>query len=798
VYDSLSRLKQATNPESGTILYTYDDNSNLATKTDARGVVATYSYDPLNRVVQRTYTAPSPAPDDYQATPDVDYFYDNVTNAKGKLTKVSSTVSTTEYTAFDILGRVTASRQTTDGGDPIGYPMTYTYNLGGALVEQQYPSGRVVKNVLDANGDLSVVKSKKDANHQYWNYAQNFNYDAAGAVTSMELGNGRWESTVFNSRLQPTKIGLGTTVNATDLLQLDYTYNTPNVADNNGNVLSQTIMVPTVTVNGTTYNGFTAVQTYGYDSLNRISQASEKPQGWTDCTSDPTKCWTQAFKYDRYGNRNFDESLTTTLVKDCAGAVCAADKKKYDPAVDTSNNRLKTTDGYSFDDAGNTKNDAQNRAFVYDGENKQTEVRDTTVTPTQSDPDANLIGRYWYDGDGKRVKKYAPPTPTSPGETTVFVYDAAGKEIAEYSTNVEPASTAKVNYLTSDHLGSPRINTDQSGEVISRHDYHPFGEEISTAQRDNHPEYAGDRIRKQFTGYERDEETELDFAQARMHNFHLGKFTSVDPIMSSAQPGDPQTWNRYMYSLNNPLNFVDPDGESPRTDTDRDGNVYSVTNDGDFGVYRHDDMGPNGELDTNRCAGDCVKKMGETEYWDEFLDHDYKTGEVTGSIAKDAKILFGTSFDSDISRLNKEATSSTLGAVEVAYQSTNGQKYDIKTDVKVIAPNGPNTGRLLNGKYATARSAGNYLAGMNGATTPLITPRIVQIGPIPIPWGTRKDYLTKDYYMHIAGGLQKGGKTGAVAAAAGATYGPAPYYGEIPYAGRMIDSGFDAGLRKRK
>jgi len=57
----------------------------------------------------------------------------------------------------------------------------------------------------------------------------------------MQLGNGKWESTQFNSRLQPTQIALGTVQNCTDKLKLDYSYNTPNVADNNGNVKSQTI-----------------------------------------------------------------------------------------------------------------------------------------------------------------------------------------------------------------------------------------------------------------------------------------------------------------------------------------------------------------------------------------------------------------------------------------------------------------------------------------------------------------------------------------------------------------------------
>jgi hypothetical protein len=65
---------------------------------------------------------------------------------------------------------------------------------------------------------------------------------------------------------------------------------------------------------------------------------------------------------------------------------------------------------------------------------------------------------------------------------TVFVYDAAGQLAAEYSTQIETESP-KVSYLTTDHLGSPRIATDAGGGAISRRDFTAFGEEVVTAQR---------------------------------------------------------------------------------------------------------------------------------------------------------------------------------------------------------------------------------------------------------------------------------------------------------------------------
>jgi RHS repeat-associated protein len=550
-YSSLSRLLSANNPESGLIQYQYDNNGNLTRKTDARGVVTTYVYDALNRVTNRNY---SNEPGGQTPTPNVTYYYDGVyydasnqqqtaTGAvKGKLTSVSSSISRTNYTAFDAVGRVLSSQQITAGK---AYDQTYTYNLSGALIEQTYPSGRKVKNVLDSNGDLSIVQSKKNADSGYWNYARHFTYTAAGAVTSMQLGNFRWESTQFNSRLQPVQIALGTTQEATDLLKLDHDYGT---TSNNGNVLSQTITVPAVGAN----TGFTAVQTYTYDSLNRLKSAVENltPQGGSS-----VETWKQTFTYDRYGNRNFDEANTTTLPKECTESgnpvVCQAIRPVVNPSIDDSNNRLSTSDGYTFDASGNTTKDAQNRKFTYDAENKQVKVEslDEYGNPIST------IGEYFYDGDGKRVKKVVPST----GETTVFVYDASGKLAAEYSTIVE-TQNPKVSYLTADHLGSPRITTDENGQVISRRDFQPFGEEIATSQRTQGLGYAGDTVRQKFTGYERDNETDLDYAKARMYKYSHGRFTAPDPLLSSGRVENPQSWNRYTYVLNNPLLYIDPLG----------------------------------------------------------------------------------------------------------------------------------------------------------------------------------------------------------------------------------------------
>ena len=63
-----------------------------------------------------------------------------------------------------------------------------------------------------------------------------------------------------------------------------------------------------------------------------------------------------------------------------------------------------------------------------------------------------------------------------------------------------------------------------------------------------------------FTGKERDAETGLDYFQTRYFSSAQGRYTSPDPLMASARPSNPQTWNRYAYGLNNPLRYIDPDG----------------------------------------------------------------------------------------------------------------------------------------------------------------------------------------------------------------------------------------------
>ncbi|HEY4355095.1 MAG TPA: hypothetical protein VGN16_05040 [Acidobacteriaceae bacterium] len=150
VYDRLSRLTSATNREAGTITYTYDDNGNVLTRTDARSVVTNYSYDALNRLLKKTYTS------DSSNTPTSCYLYDSAaatdSNPKGVLTAEWTQSSTTcpssapsgAYTLnilanHDANGRIQSDLQYPTGASSTQFPVASVYSLNGEPLSTTLP-----------------------------------------------------------------------------------------------------------------------------------------------------------------------------------------------------------------------------------------------------------------------------------------------------------------------------------------------------------------------------------------------------------------------------------------------------------------------------------------------------------------------------------------------------------------------------------------------------------------------------------------------------------------------------------
>ncbi len=107
-----------------------------------------------------------------------------------------------------------------------------------------------------------------------------------------------------------------------------------------------------------------------------------------------------------------------------------------------------------------------------------------------------------------------------------------------------------ITYLHPDHLDSASLSTDAAGAVVARQRYYPFG-----AIRDetgNSPTDFG------FTGQRLDASTGLMYYRARYYAPGLGRFVQADTMVPN--PGNPQSFNRYAYVMNNPLRYTDPSG----------------------------------------------------------------------------------------------------------------------------------------------------------------------------------------------------------------------------------------------
>ncbi len=395
------------------------------------------------------------------------------------------------------------------------------------MKSQTYPSGRTVNYNLDDAGRVDRVWAGTTAYADMTGVTGGA-YHPDGRLRQMQLGNGLWETRDYRTPGTTTTFKLGATAGSDSVVELDYNYSG---TANNGNLQSQVIR----------RSGLSWTQTFGYDDVNRLETAAE------------TGGYDREFGYDAFGNRWLEKNLSMS-----ADESQSADES-HEPAANVFNastNRM-TLPQVAYDAAGNQTLYSP-YTLVYDAENRMTAVAMPSVWDLA----------YAYDGEGRRVKK-AWTAIGGAAEDTYFVYDIAGNLAAEYAT--EPETASGTAYLFADMLGSVRAVTDDAGNVDECYDYLPFGRMLSADENGRDalgchppsPDASLDSdVSQKFTGQVRDEETRLDYFNARYMSAPQGRFLSPDALMARREwIPDPQRWNRYAYVRNNPLRYIDPNGE---------------------------------------------------------------------------------------------------------------------------------------------------------------------------------------------------------------------------------------------
>jgi RHS repeat-associated protein len=179
---------------------------------------------------------------------------------------------------------------------------------------------------------------------------------------------------------------------------------------------------------------------------------------------------------------------------------------------------------------------------------------------------------YTYDGLNQRVEKTGGSNPTetiyfggvaiallnaSSGAWTDLIY-AGSSMIAE----VAGTQTALPTYRHQDHLGSLVLQTNNSGTVTGSNVFLPFGDLVSSTTSDVF----------QYTGLPQDTENSSYHATYRNMSTTQSRWLSPDPYNGSYDLTNPQSFNRYVYAMNNPLNFIDSTG------LDENGNNCDIFN----------------------------------------------------------------------------------------------------------------------------------------------------------------------------------------------------------------------------
>jgi RHS repeat-associated protein len=211
-------------------------------------------------------------------------------------------------------------------------------------------------------------------------------------------------------------------------------------------------------------------------------------------------------------------------------------------------------------------------------------------------------------------------------------------------------------WLVSDLLGTPRMIVDRSGSLagVKRHDYLPFGEELyaNVSGRTSTQGYSAvDNIRQKFTGYERDDETNLDYAQARYYANVQGRFTSPDQLLINAgRLLDPQLLNLYTYARNNPLKFTDPTGLDVTLGGTEQGDYIDTLNKRDkhaFTVASINNKVTIVDAKGNALGKDALAALGkslsggEKELFNAITDTKVHAVIDTGDGQPDENVLFG-------------------------------------------------------------------------------------------------------------------------------------------------------------
>ncbi|WP_198299610.1 DNRLRE domain-containing protein [Tumebacillus avium] len=577
-------VTKLTNPSGQVTQSSYDLAGNLAQQTDSGGLTRTFGYDELNRPLTTTI-------DD--ANIRLANTYDKQGNVIEK--KLTSADGSTVYNKISY--SFNAAGQTTSATDPLGNTVAYEYDTTGNLTKILNPTGNTHEQLYDAAGRVTEVKFngvpyfrhtydansnntktenlllgetktrtydkanrltalngpegtlsyRYDANdnttsrtivnggksyalnYTYNNLDQNtlvqdamtsrtyrFDYDEMGKPRSLINGNGVGTMIAYDDNQQIESLLIGKS-GGVSIGQFRYEY------DENGN--------RTKIIDGSGKQ----VTAYTYDKLNQLTSEIDRVTG--------NKI---EYTYDAVGNRQ------RKVVTNTAGTVLSTTNYSHNAM-----NQLTAVNGQplNYDKIGSLLEDGE-KLYTWDASGRLSKLVNKTD---------GSAAQYFYDEEGRRIRTVKAGVETNyvyKGQQVQYETNAAGAitRYYTYSANGQLLSTTKVEgavyttyYYHLNERGDVIAVTDDSNNYVAQYTYDAWGNIVaqSGSFADENP--------YRYGSYRYDVESGLYYLTARYYNPQYGTFLSLDP--QAGEMTDPLTHNGYLYGANNPVSFIDPDGE---------------------------------------------------------------------------------------------------------------------------------------------------------------------------------------------------------------------------------------------
>ena len=592
-YDALDRLVttirrltdsgRGDGAEIGTITTTrtFDDNSRVTDRTDDNGHTTSYDYDNLNRLTELTYDDGTSRTTQYdtdnrvsqwtdQNLTECDMSYDGLSRLLSRDVTPGAGVigSTSEVFGYDGASRITFT-ENNDGFPEGTMTCDFTYDSMHNRT-QDNQMGLAVDSVHDGVGNriectypgqFGGGRRVLDSTFDDLNRLQSISDSARTIATMHYKGPARLERRTYG-------------VDANPISKLDLVYDAfPRVIEMNH-----------TTGGGGLIAGFhygydrmhhrlfekrtheaNTGDVYAYDSIYRAINnlqhvdLAKIPSGMEILPELFDSRDSLAYVYDGVGNR-----LTTTTTQAGVPVLTTYEQTGGAAPFDAEVNQYTTVQengdpiqNHTYDDNGNLTSDGT-RTYAYDFKNRLVEVRDQGTTA--------LISQYSYDAFDRRSMKILP------GGTTHYIYD--GHECVEErdeSDNItrqyvwgngidqliQEQTQTDTYYAHENSIGDIAALTDDTGTVVERYSYDPFGNTTVAVDGGTGNEY-------RYHGARFDPETGFYFMRARYYIPSLGRFAQRDPI------GVWTDWvnlgNGYTLVGNNAINGIDPKGTDSEYD----------------------------------------------------------------------------------------------------------------------------------------------------------------------------------------------------------------------------------------